>query len=442
MNKDTKLQYEELAIRFEEQTEKDVVPFRLSSPTDRLQLQGFFRIPFTPEQIDRALASINRFSKGLVQRSAERETLDPIKEIGDQLFTALFQGSIGEAYTTVSRREGIPWRLRLTIHDSALAALPWEFLYDRRDFIGLSAQASVVRQWAEAPFKEKPMLDPVRVLFIAAGFGELRPGIEKEIEAVQNVANKDRMKLTIVRDATPERFLAKLQKGAYEVVIFSGTAKVDPDQPWDDSQALVLMGESGQRSTMRKDQLVEALRTQESLRLVYLSACDTDRLAGALSKVAPATVGMRGDVTEDACIVFTGRLLGAALDGLWLDEAVAHARRAVDMNQPGDRGWGMPVFHLSTPEGVGVRICEPRPQAEVVTPPSLENIIGNVPPQPDPDGLHTLLVAGQQNLNDLQKQIDTFNTDKIPEYVREQYDAVKSKTDKLKKAIASKPPNK
>jgi hypothetical protein len=395
------------------------------------------------------LASINRFSKQWVQRSAQRETVDPIKELGSQLFSALFEGSIGEAYRVSlghALSKGTPWRLRLTMRDGTLASLPWEFLYDGRDFIGLSAQASVVRQCGEAPFAPRPVTDRVRVLFVTAGVGEMGPGIDREIEIVKSVGNSDRMRLTIVQNATPEQFRTQLGKESYDVLIFSGTANLMTDWPWDDSQALVLMGESGQRSQMTREQIIEALRPQENLRLIYLSACNSDRLAGALSNVAHAAVGMRGEVTEDACMVFTGRLLEAALDGLWLDEAVAHGRRAIDLQDPGNRGWGMPVFYLSTPDGVGVRLCEPRVPGPVASSPKpraarSDNRPRRKLPSRDKDEqrrleqLEALFVVHQQNLSDLQKQIESYS-EPAPAFLLEQLVAAQTKTSELQKQIA------
>ena len=51
-----------------------------------------FRTALKKEEIERALASVDRFSNNWVQRSAQRETVDPVREIGTQLFSALFEG--------------------------------------------------------------------------------------------------------------------------------------------------------------------------------------------------------------------------------------------------------------------------------------------------------------------------------------------------------------
>jgi hypothetical protein len=79
------------------------------------------------------------------------------------LFLALFEGGIGEIYRTASNQAlsaGTGLRLRLIMRDAAVARLPWEFLYDplRRDFVALSVQTSIVRQWQEPlprPFRSK-----------------------------------------------------------------------------------------------------------------------------------------------------------------------------------------------------------------------------------------------------------------------------------------------
>ena len=120
-----------------------------------------FRMALKKEEIERALASVDRFSNNWVQRSAQRETVDPVREIGTQLFSALFEGGIGEIYRTASNQAlsaGTGLRLRLIMRDAAVARLPSEFLYDplRRDFVALSVETSIVRQWQE------PLLRPFR----------------------------------------------------------------------------------------------------------------------------------------------------------------------------------------------------------------------------------------------------------------------------------------
>jgi hypothetical protein len=147
------LPYQEIEIRFESRLNNARVRFSLRTPT--AELPGVFSSPLSSEQVDRALASVDRFSKEWVQRSDWSDALDPVQEMGRALFLALFQGSVGEAYRVASEAalsHGTGLRLRFVMNDPALAVLPWEFLYDpaRRDFIALSARASIVRDWGIA----------------------------------------------------------------------------------------------------------------------------------------------------------------------------------------------------------------------------------------------------------------------------------------------------
>ena len=422
-----------------------------------------FRTALKKEEIERALASVDRFSNNWVQRSAQRETVDPVREIGTQLFSALFEGGIGEIYRTASNQAlsaGTGLRLRLIMRDAAIARLPWEFLYDplRRDFVALSVQTSIVRQWQEPlprPFRstEGSPNDRVRILMVEGRLEQPMPGIAKEIAALRDMAESNFVELKVIEDASWAQFRLALEKGEYEVVIFSGSASVAPLRDIPDAQALFFRRpKTRDWDGIGRDELVEAISRQSGLRLVYLSACNTDWLAGELAKVVPAAIGMRGNVADNACVAFTTRLLRAALDGLWLDAAVAHGRRAIDLDEPGNRGWGIPVFYLGVPGGL--RLREPLLSQEVASgnPQVVETedavIIGGVRlprrkaaarNQRRVDELQTLLAVHQQNLDDLQKQIANFAGSAAPEFLRVQLQEEESKVGDLQNQIEALP---
>jgi hypothetical protein len=75
---------------------------------------------------------------------------------GSTLFASLFTGAARSRYDATRAlaardRQGV--RVRLRVHDSALAALPWELLYDpeRGEFLALSQSSPVVRGAAQQP---------------------------------------------------------------------------------------------------------------------------------------------------------------------------------------------------------------------------------------------------------------------------------------------------
>jgi hypothetical protein len=438
--------YDELRVQFAERTAEG---FNFQCSSRLGELKALFRIPFHKWELERALASVDRFSQNWVQRSAQLETLDPVKQIGAQLFSALFEGTLGDIYRFACEQTlstGIGLRLRLVMRDFELAELPWEFLYDpsRRDFLALSAQTSIAREWNEhlADFTNLPPVEEVRVLMVAGQF-ERMPGIQQEIATLRRLESSGLLHLEVVADSSIPLFLTALRNQQYEVIIFSGTGGMVPAS--DDGCPQALFFEYPPRShemVLGSKELVEAMREQMNLRLIYLSACNTDLLAAELGKVVPAAIGMRGAPTDNACVAFTTKLMDTALQGLWLDAAIADGRRAIDLLEPGNRSWGVPVFYLGARDGLRVR--EPRRPEEaariIQTDPV---VIGGVQvlrrnasaqKQRQLDELQTLLAIQEQNIADLLKQTAGFS-ENVPGFLRAQLQDAEAKADVLKQQI-------
>ena len=209
-----------------------VVASPVGESPDRIQ----FTMPFKPREIEQALSSGMQQS---MQRSGlAGDTLDPVKDLGARLFTALFDSRLQRMYSEALARadsasRGL--RLRLVITCEELAALPWEFLFDvsgRQDFISLFVRTPVVRQ-AEAelpPFA--PFTPPLRVLFVMADVtGRLEVQTERDrLEAVRKASPGMEMDVDTVENATPQAFIEALRRKPYHVVHFSGTA-VQPGEP-------------------------------------------------------------------------------------------------------------------------------------------------------------------------------------------------------------------
>ena len=114
------------------------------------ECRASFSLPFDAAELDLHLQELAllRSSDTLRQPSGPGEL--PARRFGGALFVALIQGDVRSAYDASRReaqRHGRGLRIRLRIQDAGLAALPWEFLYDRRvdAYLGLSGTTSIVR---------------------------------------------------------------------------------------------------------------------------------------------------------------------------------------------------------------------------------------------------------------------------------------------------------
>src|SRR5215210_4949840 len=136
---------------YERNTERSFT-LRVSAPGDIGASEESIRpFPLSADEIGRALASITQASQQWVTRGAILDTLDPLKEIGTRLFTCLFEGENGRLYQqslSQAQAGGEGLRLRLEIDDPALAAIPWEALYDvyRQVFITLATDSQIIRE--------------------------------------------------------------------------------------------------------------------------------------------------------------------------------------------------------------------------------------------------------------------------------------------------------
>ena len=255
---------------------------------------------------DRASPSFG-MQQSLQRSGLAGDTLDPVKDLGARLYTALFDSRLQRMYSeALVRADSVSrgLRLRLVITCEELASVPWEFLFDvsgRQDFVSLFVRTPVVRQ-AEAklpPFP--PFKPPLRVLFVMADVtGNLEVQTELDrLRAIQQVSSRMEMEVDTVENATRDAFIEALRRKPYHVVHFSGTAVAmgSGSSRALDEQALVMMSLGKKPSPdvsivvsqlVDAQQLQDALDGEDELRLVYLSARKTERgLPGCLPVRCP-----------------------------------------------------------------------------------------------------------------------------------------------------------
>jgi hypothetical protein len=109
-----------------------------------------FALPFTDENLTililRVIGSIGRARRKVRRIQSEERRL--LEDFGDQLFQAVFSGSVRECLgrsrlVAENRDAGLRIRLRLP---GALANIPWEYLHETGyGFLGLAPETALVR---------------------------------------------------------------------------------------------------------------------------------------------------------------------------------------------------------------------------------------------------------------------------------------------------------
>ena len=424
------------------------------------EVQGELRIHLSQGEVQQALASAYQGSGTYVKRSAIGETLDPVRDVGRQLYSALFEGRRETLYRRslgAAEGEGRGLRVRLELDDPEVAVLPWEFLHDGRDFVGLSNWSPVLRSH---PMRMPPPAAPLsrlRVRILTADVTGRWGEVDGEIDRIGALGQRtSRLAVEVIRDVTWEGLRAAVADTEFEVLHFIGTGA----EAQDGSQVLALLDPEGNGSreafSTRPFQLVRSagvsrvLGGNRHLRLIVLSGWETDRIAAELANPGTwagavdrgernlAIVGMRGKITDRSCVAFTEGLYRGVVAGRPLEAAVTQGRQEIDLQSPGSREWGLPVFYLQAAEGVLLaELSEAAGPAVVEEGLGLETL---ATPPPDPNRqrewkkLRLLLGVRERNLRALEEQEAAYRGP-APELLRTQISETKSEIGRLEEEL-------
>jgi hypothetical protein len=147
---------------------------------------------------------------------------------------------------------------------------------------------------------------------------------------------------------------------------------------------------------------------------------------------------MRGKITDRSCLAFTEGLYRGVVAGRPLEAAVTQGRQEIDLQSPGSREWGLPVFYLQA--AGGVLLSEPSETAE---PAVVEDGVGletlaTRPPDPKRQRewkkLRLLLGVRDRNLRALEEQEAAYRGP-APELLRTQIAETKSEIERLEEEL-------
>jgi hypothetical protein len=335
-----------------------------------------FDMPISPEEVAKLREVVQGPARDVVKGGHERRPADPdllgyVRRLGERLFDSIFANGVHESFSA-SRQAAIQEqaagvRVRLWLDDAPeLAALPWEYLYNRRTqtYLGLSVQTPVVR-FLSLPIPQARLQapPPLRILvMISDPEGYPRLAVDQEWKTIDRTFKELEEAKLVSIDRVPSGTVDDLQEclgkdKQYHVFHFIGHGAVDPAT----GEALLLMEQRprGRGKLIGREALKVAL-DHFPLRLVILNSCEGARLDGVdpfgglaqslVKQGIPAAVAMQFKVTDKAAITFARKFYGTMAYNHPVDAALAEARKAIYLDQ-NPTEWGTPVLYMNASDG-------------------------------------------------------------------------------------------
>lgn len=325
-----------------------------------------FYLPFQDEELSSFFWIQGR--GGMPIDGASSNALDP-RTFGARLYETIFAGVHGSLFernleAALSVGEGLRLRLRL-IEVPELADLPWEYLYapPLERYLALSQDTPIVRYVEmDRSTTLAPVDPPLNVLTILAnpGGGVALLDVEKEWQNLQkatvDLQTSHLLRLEKLERATPEALQDRLRGEDVHILHFVGHGFFDAEA---ESGGLVLEGADGEPTLLDAGRFATMLQDHESLRLVFLNACEggrggrSDPFSGVAQSLVrqglPAVLAMQFEVEDQVATRLSHDFYRALGAGYALDGAVVEGRKALYASGD-DLAWGAPVFFSRSSE--------------------------------------------------------------------------------------------
>ncbi|MFC7449405.1 CHAT domain-containing protein [Rhodococcus daqingensis] len=317
-----------------------------------------------------ALADLSRSLETTVLASAARarrrvvpELERPLREVGSQLFQALFAGPIDTAYRSslaVAGERGEKLRLVLSITAPELAVMPWEALYDRELETYVCLKDDVVRH-IDAPYTPDPLpvRPPLRILAIVAsprGLPELNVDAERQHleRALAGPISAGQARLDWETQASWWRVHERLLQEPWHVLHFIGHGDYDYERG---EGRIALVRDDGRADWVDATKLADLLGEAEPTpRVVVLNSCasgqsgSNDLFSGTAATLVrrgiSAVAAMQFSVSDTAAVAFPRGFYTALVSGRRVDEAVRSGRIDIRGIGDGTLEWVTPILHV------------------------------------------------------------------------------------------------
>jgi CHAT domain-containing protein len=303
------------------------------------EARGVFDLPRAEEQLDE---TISMLAQPAIRRfESPKSAL--ARDLGQDLFDALFQGSVRDVYIrALDAAAGRGLRVTLCLSEAPeLMRIPWEYMFHEQHYLALSRTPVVRYLDLPSPPKTLAVQGPLRVLGMvsnpqtttALDAASERAHIE---QALEQLKARGLAEIDWIEPPTLRQLEHRLGEREYHVLhLICHGAFVDEAR----GGVLAFETDEGAEDAVSGDRLGDILYGHDSLRLVVLNACEgaqsdrEDQFAGVASAIVqreiPAVIAMQFEITDRAATLFAGELYAALADGRPVDAALVEARRAI-----------------------------------------------------------------------------------------------------------------
>ncbi len=319
----------------------------------------------------------------LASAAAGRRILSPgeqrLRDVGRQLFDALFSGAVHEAYrASVSaadqRGERLQVVLRLDVPE--LAAIPWEAMYDTENEQYICLNDPLIRHIPSTTAEPVEVTSSLEVLALVAspdGLASLDVEAERKklSDALAEPIADGRIHLKWLMQASWDEVQDEMLSGTWHVLHFIGHGDYDSTS---EQGRIALVGDDGGAHLVEADRLADLLnQATPTPRLVVLNSCSSGRSgASDLFSSAAATLVKRGinavaamqfTVSDAGAIKFARAFYSALANGRGIGDAIGAGRVGL-RGTPGSLEWVTPVLYVRDDAATLFRITSPpRPAA-------------------------------------------------------------------------------
>lgn len=333
--------------------------------------------------------------EGEMGEAASESVPPPITlvELGQQLYSALFQGRLRDSWMTaqgIAQHKGEILRLRLGLKGSRLLRLPWEVMYgsvdpafDRSRYAdGLSPAPRPIAAGTDVIFSRyQPgtnLMDagslavaadqPLRILMaIATPSDQERLELMAEARQLQQelrghsgesfVGKTPDIQLTVLEQPGRERLTQELEQGQYQVFHYAGHSNLGFA-----GGALYLVNQkTGLSETLSGDDLA-GLLVNNNIRMAVFNSCRGAHTPTALSEVdsvernlaealvsrgIPAVLAMAERIPDDVALNLTRLFYRNLKQGYPIDRSLSRARQGLITSYSSHQlYWALPILYL------------------------------------------------------------------------------------------------
>ena len=342
----------------------------------------------------------------LASASAGRRILSAgeqrLRDVGRQLFDALFSGPVHEAYrasVSAADQRGERLQVVLRLDVPKLSAIPWEAMYDTENDQYICLNDPLIRHIPSTTSEPVEVTSSLEVLALVAspeGLTSLDVEAERKklSDALAEPIADGRIHLKWLMQASWDDVQDEMLSGTWHVLHFIGHGDYDLAS---DQGVIALVGDDGGPHLVEADRLADLLnQASPTPRLVVLNSCKSGRSgASDLFSSTAATLVKRGidavaamqfTVSDAGATKFARGFYSALANGHGIGDAVGAGRVGL-RGTPGSLEWVTPVLYVRDDAATLFRITSPPPP---VAPPPAQL---KQPAQPARKGLSKTALA-------------------------------------------------